>query len=936
MRRLYSYILLAITSLLLVGTTFSLAVKRTDSNIEYSQGRELVFRLSEKDEEGHAELNSVEDAKAIADVMAERLELSNVSRYKIDIEGKETIKLTVGSDVNYQNLVEFMCFDGSFAIATSNSEHLHESVQAFGEDGFLVDADGNRLSKAYLTTAGGAYPQVVLPINTESSQYKLIYDWAKEEGKAEKESTGSSEEGEGESYYYLYLWYHYNSEECTYTEYKSNEHGFASRMLMKFPIFDNPEQQYLNGENELYWTFNIGEGSTSEKESAFTNARFLVNLLNADVLDFDVTAISTSNYTSAWYESLISYETNIAQVKMSRTLLSTLCAIIVVSLLLVIYFRLAALAIASMSIASVYAGYWAMIGLGATFNTFTIFGLILVAIASLASGIVLMSKIKNECYRGRSLKKANTEGSKKALLPILDINIVAIIIGVFCYIFGGALIRSFAAVTVIGGLASLLLNILGTRGLVWLLTNTTGLQGKYGVIGVDSSKVPNILKEEKQNYFGPYEGKDFTKKKKPASIIALALLVASTACIVTFGILGGGNIYVNKTYSKGTNMYFEEVLENVENTIYSEDIISDYLATIYTYNENVNDGTSLKDRISGTPVEWENPYTTYDADEEENISHYIYFVEFDSYIDQSSKAVYLENYSKLTFTHVAGQSDIATAPAGNDFVQYYFDGKLLNEVPTSTSEAGEYTLVSGLVSIDDTLDVVVANSFTMEFVNNDATVLLNTVENYKVGQINALKIFLGVGIASLVIGAYLMLRYRLSRGLAALIAGVGTATIAVGLFAMIRVGIDAYVVAAAPVALLFVMALCIFFFSRERELVLEDKTRDVSKENRGVIMNKALAGTYDDIKLLMFIGLLIAVCFAGFGLLSLGVAHATVGILAIGGVLLVAYVVGPVAQFFYGLFLNRPVKERKPRKKAVKKVNKSAEPEEAIFIGIND
>ena len=49
MRRLWSHIILAATSLLMVGATFATVVTNIDSNIEFTSGRELVFRVAEKE-----------------------------------------------------------------------------------------------------------------------------------------------------------------------------------------------------------------------------------------------------------------------------------------------------------------------------------------------------------------------------------------------------------------------------------------------------------------------------------------------------------------------------------------------------------------------------------------------------------------------------------------------------------------------------------------------------------------------------------------------------------------------------------------------------------------------------------------------------------------------------------------------------------------------
>ena len=86
MRRLWSHIVLAATSLLMVGATFATVVTNIDSNIEYSPGRELVFRVSAKGDDGNptdAELDksALSDVQQIAETMEERLKTANVSRY---------------------------------------------------------------------------------------------------------------------------------------------------------------------------------------------------------------------------------------------------------------------------------------------------------------------------------------------------------------------------------------------------------------------------------------------------------------------------------------------------------------------------------------------------------------------------------------------------------------------------------------------------------------------------------------------------------------------------------------------------------------------------------------------------------------------------------------------------------------------------------------
>ena len=91
MRRLWSHIALAATSLLMVGATFSAVVtsNKFNSNIEFENGQEMVFRINNKDAaDGKPDFNSPitdDDAvKEIAKIMESRLEISNITRYKIE------------------------------------------------------------------------------------------------------------------------------------------------------------------------------------------------------------------------------------------------------------------------------------------------------------------------------------------------------------------------------------------------------------------------------------------------------------------------------------------------------------------------------------------------------------------------------------------------------------------------------------------------------------------------------------------------------------------------------------------------------------------------------------------------------------------------------------------------------------------------------------
>ena len=128
MRRLWSYIILACTSLVLMGVTFAGVFKKSTSNIEYSDGREMVFRISEKDESDLDETTAdgKTPAEVISKTMMERLDSLKITNYVVNTESYDTVKITLKQDdpSNYSNVKKLMAFDGSLALSSKLDDFI--------------------------------------------------------------------------------------------------------------------------------------------------------------------------------------------------------------------------------------------------------------------------------------------------------------------------------------------------------------------------------------------------------------------------------------------------------------------------------------------------------------------------------------------------------------------------------------------------------------------------------------------------------------------------------------------------------------------------------------------------------------------------------------------------------------------------------------------
>ena len=903
MRRLWSHIALAATSLLMVGATFSAVVtsNKFNSNIEFENGKEMVFRINNKDAadgkpDFDSEITDDDAVKEIAKIMESRLETSNVTRYKVETQGKDTLKVSFVQDTErqYEIIKSYLTFDATLALSNSK-----ETV-AYAEE-FL-----NTSKKAYLETTNG-YPTVVIPIDKDSQAFKAVYEEAKEmsdngEGEVEIESDDeNAEEGEHEHEHraYLYLWYNYVKDYYSYSKIDQNntdeyDANIASKILMTFdaadPFYDEDHtalRAYINPNSD-----NSSAVTADALKTAYENGRFYVNLLNADKLDYYVTFLFSAK-ADVWVESLLNLGEK-ETLAWSRTFIATVCAIVVCSLLLVYFYRLGALSVATTSIVSTFFGLLFIVLLGAEFNIAGIVGLISLGFASIVSGVIYLNKFKDECYRGRSLKKANSEAAKKALLPTIDVHVALVVIGVMCYLLGSAIMKSFAVATVLGGLVSLVLNIGGLRGLMWLVTNEQGLANRYDLFDVDKEQVPNALEEEKQKFYGANADKDFTKHKKPIALVAAVLFVASLTGMIVFGAINSAEVYGTTSKVANSQLYVEysSVLENDTSlSIETKEKLDDLLANTTIKLDGKTD-TELKKAIDFENIE------TYD------------------YTARSENT----NSGLVTTYYAYYRISFKSALKGDELVTY----KTLDPQAASVF----------FNSADNESQALNDLHF-----NSKVKFELKGTERVSADQPEFKSIILATAIAGASIAVYLLLRYRLSRGLASLGIAVLSVGISAGIFALLHfLPATSYASVALPFIALFSFAIGILYMNKEREMVLEDRNRDNSVENRNAMMIRAIGISSTPITIAFIFALYLGVNF--FGFMSTGVSY--VFLLIILGVSIATVItltlMGPCAQILFKWFskINLPKPERKKKKVRQVRVKKSAEPEEAIFIGIND
>ncbi|MCQ2801102.1 MAG: hypothetical protein MJ222_00395 [Bacilli bacterium] len=885
MRRLIAYITMAVSMLIAIGVAATPVLTKLNGGREFNTGREIVFNIDARDGEPAV---TQEDADKVVEEMKTRLDNWHIEDYSIKVQSDKaqepTYSVAVSIDVEkdtFNYVAKYLCFQGeNFAISAADPTTLKENVLNVADARIVYESD--------------VVPVIVIPVNEDKkADLENLIKQLNPEEESGGETKAIKRDGEvaptegGEEQPAktpdIFLWANY--EEGDLYEKAGVDPLVKDKILMSFfstamwyekSSEEHTEVQFICGSADQEGNYDF-----TKLKDANVVANYYLNMLHAKKYNVEVTC-PTRNVTSqeidyytnaqevpASMESLLSFGNNV-NIKLSTTLISTLIAFVIVALLLVVYFRINAIAIIATTLGSLFITMLSFSTMNVLFNFPALLGLVILAGGLLFGQIVYCHRFKEEVYKGRSLKKANQEASKKSNLLTLDASIILAFAGLMMYALGGTALKPMGVILFFGSIFGLLMNLIVFKILMYLVTNSTNLQGKYSVFNIEGSKVPNLMDaEEKEPYQSAYEKVDFTKRRKISSIVLGALTVAAIAVITVFGVKNGSPLNVTNATKNSAVVYSSLKVEN--------GLINDVESfKQYALSEVKIDDSTLVD-VKNFDVEMK------------KVSTY-------TYIDESS-APTEESYFFI-------------AKINNDY-----NADQLNSIQNSIVQKMEENISS------DKFTVNVESSQELNYTPDQSLVALATA----------------VTIAG--VAVYFALRFRPSRGLAALVVSGGSTAIAYGLFVAIRIGTSAVTSLAMPVVAVSTLIASMFYFATEKAMIKE-KHSELSFEERKEIMVKALAKSASPMLVLVLIMMYLSINYFGFGLNATAFLFASALVGQIVAVIAMLTIMGPLACMFGKWFskINMPkIKMFKNKDKTnVPHKRNSSEPEETIFIGIND
>lgn len=831
--------------------------------------------------------------------MTSRLDHWGISDYSITKEGYDTVRVRLRTEENssteYDYLSYYLPFSGG---------HISVDASMDEEDDYSYDTDWANMFEGQTATieyiSGETVPVVAIPVNHEGEDGALgqLLDYCESKYQAADESNSTSEVN-----CYVVLWSNKqegdNFNEASGSNGATVDQNMARRFLGAEVAgnawFEEDEEddnytrfQYIPSSA----AFNNSAYDSSQAEAAYKAAFFYMSLFNAeDYADigagYDV-SFAFGAVAAPEVENLVSSGLSLTPA-VSATMIATIVGLIVSVLVVALFYRMGALALTSSMMVSLIATLLLIGYFHAQFGIGMLLGLGLTALVSLFGGIYYLAKLKDEIYKGRSLKKANQEAGKKAFWPTIDAGILSVVVGLCIYFLVPAETSMCGLALVVGGFFATICSLFLTRFQMWLLCNDGDASTHMGrLFGIDKEKVPDLLKEEKQTFFGLFAKTNFMKPWKATAIVATLLGIASIAGLATFSALNGGTPFSIDDSSDTSRVYITYRLpEGSTNDVFNS--IDDI--------DNGRDG----------------------------IFNIVYDDEGESIADTLLESVEMVRTS-ITFTG-EGDYDVLNFVVNLEGT-YAADDETVYTV-TTTGYSEEFTGLEAAIEGALLTKNVDEESYSVSLKNV-------TYDNLTPGFTD---VCLGIGISLVCALVYLSIRFRPSRGVSVTLFAGLSAFISLGLLSLSRLATTPISAIGGIAAMFVTFLIALFILGKEREVVLESHVRDKSDLGfRAKCLLDANGQGAAEAVVFAIIAAYVFVCFLAFGPVDFALGYAVALLGSILSIALVLILISPSSLFLAKQFskIHLDLSWRKDAKKGQGSGKRSAEPEEAVFIGIND
>ena len=476
---------------LLIGLTWNSIAQSLNLGLDLVGGFEILYEVSPLDTDTTADM----DMNAVVNSIQKRVNVLGVSEPVIAVEGDNRVRVQLAGVADPETARQMI---GTTANLT------------------FRDVDDNELADASILQEGGASlayqdgkPIVSLKIADTDKFYEITKTIA---AKSSPDNI-------------MIIWLDWEEGDTYAAEYAKEAQGKEPKYISAASV-----RSGINGDCIIEGNFTAEEATT------------LAELINSGSLPVKMTEIS-SNVVSAEYGADALHSTAIAGL---------------VGVLAVIIFMIANYRMPGAISAVMLAAYiWAIFGIysliGAVFTLTGIAALVLGVGMTVDANIISYERIRQELYKGHSVRKAVEEGQKLSLSAIFDGQLTTLIAALIMYIWGNGAVKGFATMLIITVVMALVLNVALSRWLLNLVVSSGRFDNKPEAFGVKRDQIPDIEKGQEQFYFGVKKHDYMGNAKKEFLAAGIVLVLALVMGIVNSA---GGNGFMNLgiDFASGTKL----------------------------------------------------------------------------------------------------------------------------------------------------------------------------------------------------------------------------------------------------------------------------------------------------------------------------------------------------------------------------------------------
>lgn len=491
--------------LILILLLFNPIFKGINYGLDLKGGFEVLYQVKPLEKGDKIDHDSVVNTYK---TMQRRIDVLGVSEPNIIIEGKDKIRVQLAGVTNPEDARKILSQTANLTFRDTN-------------DNLLMTSSVLKSGGAKLATDENGLPAVSLSISDKEEFFRvtnMVKDYQNN---------------------MIVIWLDFDENENSYIKEASNcgalsnskclsaarvEEGFASDVIIK--------------------------GNFTREE-----AMSLVELINSGSMPTKLVEVSSQTVSALFGEPTL-----------KATLIAGIIGITLIILFLILIYKFVGI-IASISVL-IY-----------SFVVFSIFYLIggvltLPGIAAMVLGIgmavdanvITFERIKEELYKGRSLKGAFVNGNEMSFGAILDANITTLIVAVILFILGESSVKGFATMLIINIIITMLIIVYLNRKILKVFIDTNYFNDKIRkFINVKKEDVPDINKKDikikKQ-----FEKLDFMKHRNKLFILSGFIITIGIIIVSLFGL----NLGVD--YRGGSRITFlgNKVTENIINKEFKE------------------------------------------------------------------------------------------------------------------------------------------------------------------------------------------------------------------------------------------------------------------------------------------------------------------------------------------------------------------------------